>query len=152
MKSNIPQGIVEIQKAQIIPRSTTMKATIKAGAVAKTGLVLENKTENYNNKNIIGIALRVNAASGTETSSNGNLLIEQNWADNTFLELKNGSTTILDNICIAQLIPPTGKNYVPVFIEIFSPSTSKFTFSGSLTDGSDDRDIELILIHSELEK
>lgn len=149
MKNIIPAEIRAVQDSQIIPLSTTMKATITAGTVAKTGLVLENVND-YNNKNIIGIALRVNPASGTKTGKNGNLLIEQNWADNAFIEFKNGSDTILDQICLAQLIPATGQNYVPVFIPNFTPSTSKFTFSGSLTDATYSRDIEFTFIHSDL--
>lgn len=141
---------LQAQNNSLIVAHSTMRATIKAGTVATTGLRLENKND-YNDKQIIGMYVRVNAdASDVKRSKEGNLLIIQDWAEQTFLTIQNNNTLILDQIPLSKLIPATGEVYVKVWIPKFSPSTSKFTFTGNLTDGTDDRDIEIGFIHDEI--
>lgn len=150
MKKQISQAAIAAQDHDMIPYYSNMRATIKNGTNATSGLLLENKND-FNDKNIIGIWLRVNAdASDIKTSKEGNLLIIKAWAEQTFFTFQEGNTILLDQMPLTNFIPPVGQTYVKVWIPKFSPSTSKFTFSNTTLTDTVDRDIEFGFIHDEL--
>ena len=146
----IPNNVLVLQQTNVMPKVTSMKAVIKTNDAPRTGLTLENRND-FNTKNIIGIALRVNIdANDTKTAKDGGRLIIKEWADNGFWEIKKGTETLYDQIPLSMLIPPQGESYVKLFIPDFDPSVSKFTFSTLAADAVRDRVIELQFIHSEL--
>jgi hypothetical protein len=150
LNMKFPAEVLEHHANKAIPVFTTMRAVIKKGNKATTGLLFEGRNDS-NNRNIIGLKLLVNdTADGKACSVEGVLLITKEWAERSFLEIKHGTNTTFEQIPLSQLIPQAGEPYVKVWIPYFQTSVSKFTFPTELIDALNDREIVLALIHSDL--
>ena len=168
----ISTNVLEMQKAQIIPASSTI--TIPITVARSTGKqssysLLNNTT--HNDIDVIGVALRVSdfygdGYSGATSSdaakvgviaakdSTGTMLLTKQCCSVGFLNIAfndkdNKVKVIVENIPLSQLIPTNFMVYVPVFWERFNAgkSTLFFTDPNGLLMGGD-RSFELTLIHS----
>ena len=146
----IPSQIVELQKAQVVPFQTTLTASVQTTQSGRAGSVNLSINKTHNQLKVIGVAVRINDSSDNMYSENGNKLITAAQARVMFLQISHGSTQIIENMPLEKLSTSTsGFIYVPVYWEDYNPSYSNVIISFGVTF-SEIRDVELILVHSEL--
>lgn len=146
----IPSQIVEVQQGQIIPFQTTLTASVQTAQSGRAGSINLSINKTHNQLNVIGVAVRLNGTADNKYSENGNKLITETQAAAMFLQISHGATQIVENMPLEKFVC-TGGNlvYVPVYWADFNPSYSNVIITTGVTF-SEIRDIELILIHSEL--
>ena len=146
----IPQQIVELQQAQTVPFQTTLTASVQTTQSGRAGSVNLSINKTHNQLKVIGVAVRINDSSDNMYSENGNKLITVAQARVMFLQISHGSTQIIENMPLEKLSTSSaGLVYIPVYWEDYNPAYSNVIISFGVTF-SEIRDIELILIHSEL--
>lgn len=153
MGNPIPQQIVALQAAQVIPFQTTLTASVQTAQSGRAGSLNLSVNKTHNQMNVIGVVVRVNVT-GTDNkySENGNKIITDAQAAAMFLQISHGATQIIENIPLEKLVVGgVGSSlvYVPVYWKDYNPAYSNIIITTGVTF-SEVRDVELILIHSEL--
>lgn len=147
----IPQEVLDLQQAQVVPASSILTTTISQNYTGKyTALNLYNN-KTHNQLNVIGVRVRINNAADTRVNvEDGTLLLTPAMAAGASLTISTGNMKILENFPIEALnVEGTSRVYVPVWWENFNPATSQILIQG-LPTFTNNRSLEITLIHSRI--
>lgn len=135
----VPSEVQRLWDNKAFQSSTTTLTKISIAQGAQMGSdFLTDKS--FGTRTVIGVAVTIADASskGASVSVNNTALMTYAQAALTHVTFKDGNNKeVIQDIPLLSLVPPVGKQYVPLYLENFNPGKSQIKWAADLNNSTD---------------